>query len=984
VEPNFERCLFLRRQGADKERCLHERHRTTCSTTLFGIALGSLDQPLVVFLDNWHTVDGAVEVRRLVEALIWQTANVHCVVASRHIPSIVDFSLLVVRRQCLVIDETLLRFNADEISALLAVEGIACDLQQAIQLESYSEGWVTGLLLVLQATGGNITAVVAQQGRSIALITHLLAEQVFSRQPSAVQQLLCELSLLEELTPENCCRALEYDNIWPQVEKLHAQRLFLSEVGAGVLRFHSLFRDFLRHRLRAHFPERFAAITDRLVRFYIAEERWTSAFKLYLQLGDNAGVRQLLANFGESLYLRDRLETLRNVFTMLPVEILDVPALRLRAEVATELGQFIEAQALLEVAVGRTHGQPPPSLTLQQAMLDCELGRYAEACARAQRVLDTDAEPELHGIALRIIGVSQHRLGRSREAIATLGRAAAVEAARGDEIATAQVQHELMICNYELGNLAVAETIGSQLEGFWIRVGNLGRLALTRNSLAVTRLLAGRHAEAFRDVCQALHHAHQARTARYMAAALSTLGDLFADLGQWQDAYQIYQTAMRHELTAFMRSFLILGQARVLIAQRAYTQARFHLDQYATAIVPQHEPDLLLLRAQIAIGIGDPAAGRRNLRAALDAYQTRGALVDQGRAWAVAAWLELRADPANLAATRVALAEAACCAERLGSHTIVVTAMRTFLPELIAAFPHHPELERWATLLVYLNRVAETLDRSQIPHLPALAVSPPQQTAHAVIAPSPSSRFTLHGHFLGRCELAIKDTPLVVGTGRLRQLLTYLMLHTQGCSREVLYRELWDTDEVPDSLDALSRMIYRLRALLPRGAITTINRETYMLNPLLLDVSLDVHHFEQAVRQMAQFTDGPSALEVAQRAVRLYSGPFLPDVETAWCMRIRGRLERQFRHAQRVLAEQLETAGKYQDALDIFEQLAAYDPTNSIATAGVMRCHIALGSPARAIQQYFAMKQVLYDELGINLDENSEPEVLYRSLLGPK
>jgi DNA-binding SARP family transcriptional activator len=48
-----------------------------------------------------------------------------------------------------------------------------------------------------------------------------------------------------------------------------------------------------------------------------------------------------------------------------------------------------------------------------------------------------------------------------------------------------------------------------------------------------------------------------------------------------------------------------------------------------------------------------------------------------------------------------------------------------------------------------------------------------------------------------------------------------------------------------------------------------------------------------------------------------------------------------------------------------------------------MRCHVALGNRAAAINQYHALRRILNEELGLDPLPSSEIEILYHQLLIP-
>jgi two-component SAPR family response regulator len=144
-------------------------------------------------------------------------------------------------------------------------------------------------------------------------------------------------------------------------------------------------------------------------------------------------------------------------------------------------------------------------------------------------------------------------------------------------------------------------------------------------------------------------------------------------------------------------------------------------------------------------------------------------------------------------------------------------------------------------------------------------------------------------------------------------------------------------------------------------------------------VDADVEMFEQTLDAAAQ--DVSQRFSFLQKALDLYQGPFLGDANVPWCFDVRARLERRYRQALRQTAEQNETHGQYQQALELFHQVLQRDSANIAAHTGAMRCYVILGEPAQAIAQYRSLTDSLDEELGLELDPESEAERIYRTLL---
>jgi ATP/maltotriose-dependent transcriptional regulator MalT/DNA-binding SARP family transcriptional activator len=958
-----------------------EGHQFSAVVEGFIHELNAIQSDFVICLDDWHLVDKVPPISDLIATILSRCPNSHIILASRSHPSLPNQMLLAARRQFVSMNETQLRFSADELAAVIAVEGITNFTPDHTEwLVAQSDGWLTGILLALQTTNGDIAAIVANRTVMSRPAHHFLAEQVLDQQPPEIQQFLIESSMLEELTVERCNTLLERSDSWSMLEYLLAHRLFITEIAPGVLRQHPLFRELLQHRLRFAQPTRFRSLSLRVAADFARQGQWSSAFDLCISVADLACARRILNDGGEHLYMRGHLETLERAFSSLSADVLDLSLLCLKAQVALDRRQIDQARHLAEQAALCAIGTAHPRVTLLEAAIDQSYGRFESARARCLEILETTNDPSIKGAALRKLGISLHRMGQPTEAIARLKHACEVEQARGSTATAALALHELGICYQAHGDLRAAEVAIRQAETYWSALDNTGRRALTRNCLALNHVAMGRYHDAFTTASLALRDAQDAAIPPYEAAVLLTLGNIYADLGLWNTATTVYQSALKANGTALIVGQVALAQIRLLIQKQQYHRAAQSLNQWSPASIQEHQAAVLLLRAHIAGGTGDPSAGLAFAEQALNLYATADVRLDQARAWMIQAWLHSLMHTPDDRAILTALHHAADLCDQIGSDHVAIINARMMVPCLLQLQPRFPRIQTWLQQADQLLQVAEALERAPLPSMRAHddpSTTPPDQPS-MTIRSQPEHQPALRAHYLGGDRVWIDDKSITLGLGRARELLAYLITHPEGASRTDLYRAIWCTDEPPDDPNALNRVIYRLRAALPPGAIMTINRDTYCLDRAVLRVEVDAEYFE---RLLDTSTAEQNQMQTIVKALDVYRGVFLPSVQTSWSCDMRTRLELRYREALRQAAERNEETGSFAKALDLFRQLVARDTTNIAAHSGIMRCHIALQWPALAIEQYRTLRHTLDTELGIGLDPSSEAERMYRMLL---
>lgn len=120
----------------------------------------------------------------------------------------------------------------------------------------------------------------------------------------------------------------------------------------------------------------------------------------------------------------------------------------------------------------------------------------------------------------------------------------------------------------------------------------------------------------------------------------------------------------------------------------------------------------------------------------------------------------------------------------------------------------------------------------------------------------------------------------------------------------------------------------------------------------------------------------PEALE---NALSLYRGSFLAEEsEEAWAIRTRERLRGRYIHALVCLGSYLESAERYDEAVEWYMKGLDADPIVETFYQGLMRCYDRLDRRTEAISAYRRLRQTLSVTLG--LKPSSATEKLYRTI----
>lgn len=165
-----------------------------------------------------------------------------------------------------------------------------------------------------------------------------------------------------------------------------------------------------------------------------------------------------------------------------------------------------------------------------------------------------------------------------------------------------------------------------------------------------------------------------------------------------------------------------------------------------------------------------------------------------------------------------------------------------------------------------------------------------------------------------------------------------------------------------------------------------IGSDEISLNPLA-HAWVDSIAFEVRVAPLLRHPSAAaSACELTrlERAMRLYCGDFLPDVDQDWAWIERQRLRSMYRDGLYLLISRYAAGAQWERALHWGLRLNREEPLREDVHRVLMMAHWQLGNRASAVAQYRACERLLATELGVQ--PMTETRSLARQLmreLGP-
>lgn len=914
--------------------------------------LDLVDQELLVVLDDWHWVDHVAEIGELTASLVLHCRSCRFLIASRTYPSLPNLMLMAARRELTSIAERHLRFTVEEAAAVISAgPQPPLDASTLEALVVQTNGWITGILLALQAPKQETTSSAQLGSRSTKFIYRYLVEQVFNLQPPSMQRFLLDTSVLNELCPELCKLVCRYDDAPELIEQLLQNHLFVSELRPGIACYHALFREFLQSHFRTLDKPGYLAMVRRVGEYFVSQGEWQQAFNSFVAAQDLAAARGVLAAGGEQLYTSGRLETLEHWFAVIPQAELDAPQLCLHARVLLDRGNLQQAETMIQLAELRMQPEHETPVRLIQANLARLGGRYDEAIAIAEQVPNTPATAVQQAAALRILGICYHRRGQTYKAIEQFKASLLIERQLCNLHAIGQLHRDIGICYKDLGMLREAERYYARSDAYWTSTGNVGARALSLNSQASVLHLEGRFQAARELYLKALDAAREAMIPSYEAMVLSCLGDLYLDLQHWDEAGVYFSSAEQIGGSAHVMLDIMLSRVALLARQRRYGEADRLLAQIGTPANQFHSTMLHFQQAYVACGLRQYEEAWQSLEALRTSLAPLTLPVLNARALLLEAQVVAADTPERLDTLCALLEQAVQITDRLGHDTFL----------LIDAMTYHELLHRAAA--AGWSRVKQWRQRQQ--HLLAEGQS----------LVTPDLRPLLTVRTLGTELILLDEQPLPIGWLKAREVLFYLLANPVGVPIATLCEAIWPTSTPDRTRDTLRSAIYALRSALPRDMITLKGRQHYSLNTDLVRLDYDAARFLRIVEQNADY---PVAL---LEAIELYRGSYLPGVENEWAASTRALLEQRYLQALLKVAAFHEELRDYPSALDLYQRVLAIDTLAEAAHAAIIRCHLALSNRAAALKQYHTLRNLLNNELGLDLEASSEAEQLYRQIL---
>jgi len=385
---------------------------------------------VLLVLDDYHLITNPVIHNALTFFVEYMPPSMHLCLISRADPPL-PLARWRARGQLTELRQQDLRFTAGEAAEFLnQVMGLNLATADVAALNSRAEGWVAGLQMAavsLQHRPDASQFIDAFTGSNRYILDYLL-EEVLQKQPAAVQTFLRQTAVLDRL-----CAPL-YDWLMAGSDSTPAAQEILQYLERANLfiipldqdrrwyRYHRLFADLLRQRLRESAAADVVALHQRASRWYEANGFPEAAIDHALQAGEMMRAADLIEQMAEAMMMRSEVSTFKQWLAALPVALVQArPSLCLYAAwiLSMEGRSLAEIEVFLRPAAA---ADAPGELAAVHSMLALIDGQGQRAAALAEAALQQMA-PERHflrGLAAWIMGQALFLSGDNEAGTAAL------------------------------------------------------------------------------------------------------------------------------------------------------------------------------------------------------------------------------------------------------------------------------------------------------------------------------------------------------------------------------------------------------------------------------------------------------------------------------------------------------------------------------------------------------------------------------------
>jgi len=937
----------------------------------------NIPEHFVVVLDDYHLLQSSPQIDQFLSDFIQRADdNCHIVITSRKLLTLPDLPLMVARSQVggLSIEE--LAFTPDEIHRLYShVFHQQINRQEAQELATQTDGWITGLLLTSQTLKSGLGEPLKITRASGIGLYEYLTQQVFDLQSLEMQQFLLHTSILEEFNAEMCAETIgpalnEHKNYASLMNRLVRDNLFVLPVDEEFhwLRYHHLFRDFLQARLESSQPDEAGKIRLHLAQYFFRQQDYEKAVDIYRKLNRVDKIIDLIEEAGPIYIARGKMVRLTEWLQIIPEKVIQANhrLQAMRAVVAVNQGHVLEGKdqldAVISLARSKQDIQSLAENLIRRSSALRLLGFYEAATADAKEAIQLTKKRKtmilLYSEALRVRGAAAVQMGKMKSGLTYFNQALEIYRREHASEDIARILVEVGFIQQNLGQYVAAETALKESLSYWQSIGDSIWIATILNNLGVLQHLTGNFVSSFYNLEKSASHAQMTGNLRMQAYALASLGDLYRDLEAIEEAANAYQKALgiaRQIEDQFLKFFLLLAEARLAI-QRGDLKRAGSLIQSACKLSNQSQSaydrnKCLMEQAAREIAGGHYTDAHNKLAEAYPFFEQESYAEDGVRAAVlllVACNRCNRHDEADrMAAT---LLEALQNPARKYACLSAANELRRQLRQLREGAVFKEKIE---SILAQIADFKKEIHKSR--H---------KIRSEATVVPFAPAKINIRT--FGKTEIRANKRLLTISdwkTATSRDLFLLFLAHPEGLTKEEVGEIMWPDSSPAELKLRFKNAIYRMRHAI--GSDVVVFKDDVYQFDRYIDYEYDAQNFISLTNQARVETDARRKIDTLKKAVEIYRGDYLPEIDEHWVLPDRQKYHDMQMRNLIDLATLCSQQKDFEQALHYCQLAIQEDACQEEAYRLSMQVHAQMGNKAAVSRQYRLCQEKLHEEVGV-------------------
>jgi LuxR family transcriptional regulator, maltose regulon positive regulatory protein len=299
---------------------------TRANMTALGNEIAATPHDLALVLDDYHLVEDESVHAAFTFLLDYLPPQMHLVIATRTEPPL-PLSRLLARGDLTRLTASDLRFTSEEAADFLGdAMGLDLSARHITALEERTEGWIAALQLAALSMRGreDVSGFVSAFAGTDRHILDYLAEEVLDRQTEDTRTFLLQTSILDRLSGPLCDAVTGRAQGQAMLEKVERRNLLMVPLDdqRRWYRYHHLFSQFLRQRLRAENPELVSELHQRASAWHEANGTESEAITHALAARDFERAAVLIERLEYSMLVRGESPIIETLIKTLPEELI--------------------------------------------------------------------------------------------------------------------------------------------------------------------------------------------------------------------------------------------------------------------------------------------------------------------------------------------------------------------------------------------------------------------------------------------------------------------------------------------------------------------------------------------------------------------------------------------------------------------------------------------------------------------------------------